>query len=90
MRLETDILGWIATGLLGLLSFLGASLWYDQRAIADALSENTLAMRELTTKFEGYVVWNGQIHKSTEADMHRLEAGQEKITDRLNRAGVKP
>lgn len=78
-----NLLGWVGTGLLALLAFLGTSLWTDQRQIAQALTENTLALRELTIEFKGYIAWDAD--RAT-----RLEKIQGDLTERMNRAGIKP
>lgn len=83
MATNQNLLGWVATGLLALLSFLGVSLWTDQREIAHALTENTLALRELTIEFKGYIAWDAE--RAT-----RLEKIQADLTERMNRAGIKP
>ena len=54
------ILAWVATAFLGLLTFIGAGLYNDQKYIAAALTENTVAIKELAAEFHLYVVMNGQ------------------------------
>lgn len=49
------ILAWVATALLALLSFLGVGVWNDQRNLAHALTENTIAIRVLAAEFRVYV-----------------------------------
>lgn len=60
------ILAWVATAFLGLLTFLGAGIYNDQRSNTAALIENTIAIRVFSEKFDGYVATNEQRFKNIE------------------------
>lgn len=89
-RLNGTFTSTLVTVLLGLLSFLGAALWWGQKDIAEAITDTNLALRELATEFKSYKDWNSSQHDSESKQRERLEREQNEIVNRLNRAGVKP
>lgn len=77
-----NLLNWVVTILLGIMSFLGANLWYDQRAIAKALAENTLAIGVLTQRFSSYIDVNDQRFEDASKNRERIEMRLNAIENR--------
>lgn len=85
----TKAFQWVLAAFLALLSFLGSSLWYDQRNIAEALHAQTTALTQLGQEFHDYLKLNEMRFNNVDQDRIRLQDGQNKIIERLNRAGMK-
>lgn len=57
---------WLVTALLGVLTWLGLGLYSDQKTIAQALTENSISIRVLAEKLDGY-------SRMTELRLRQLE-----------------
>lgn len=80
---------WILAAFLTLLTFLASTLWYDQRHIAEALGGQTGALVQLTQEFHDYLKLNEMRFLNADQDRDRLRDSQQKILDRLDRAGMR-
>lgn len=80
----TKAFQWVLAAFLALLSFLGSSLWYDQRNISDALHEQTTALTQLGQEFHDYLKMNEMRFNNADQDRDRIQADQNKLLDRMN------
>lgn len=69
--------------LIALLSFLGLQMWTAQERNTNALTQNTRSLDQLTERFAHFKHFSEQM-------MEELKEGQEKMTDRMNRSGMRP
>lgn len=73
MMVDGSVLEYVITALLGVLAFLGTSLWWGQRDVSKELRTVATALALLSQRLDGHIEGQSEWRASTERRLVGLE-----------------